>query len=104
MPKVVCFYVTVPDENSAEQIITDLLGQRLIACGNFHQTKSIFNWENKLENTSEIVCILKTFKHLELKVQKQVEALHPYDVPLIARWSIKVNKPYYKWMETMLKN
>jgi periplasmic divalent cation tolerance protein len=98
MPKIICFYVTVPNNDSAKKIITHLLDQNLVACGNIISADSLFFWNDKLEFSSEKVCLLKTFKNLKERVQKEIDYLHPYDVPLIAHWSMKVNKPYYDWM------
>lgn len=98
MPKIICFYVPVPDHESAEKIITHLIDQKLIACGNILAATSLFKWKNKLEVEGEKICFLKTLRPLQKKVSREIAKIHSYDIPLIAKWKIKVNKPYYKWM------
>ena len=48
----------------ARQIANQLLSENLIACANIlPQMESLYKWEGQLENSKEVVLILKTSDH-----------------------------------------
>jgi periplasmic divalent cation tolerance protein len=75
-------FATFPDAECARRIVTQLVEEKLAACGNIvPAVESIFRWEGKVENASEAMAILKTdYGHFHA-LQTRLTELHPYDVP-----------------------
>ena len=56
-------------------------------------------WKGKIENQSEYLALFKTTKTKLRPLKKELEKLHPYDVPEIVEINpISMNKPYLKWL------
>jgi len=87
----------------AEKICNYLLNKHLIACANYFPIKSAFWWNGKIENSKEIVSIIKTKKENWPKVQKEIKKLHPYKVPCIMKINLESNKDYDSWIKTETK-
>ena len=105
MSKYIQVVTTVSKESDAEKISRVLMGKRLVACVQIMgPMKSVYRWKSKIEKTKEWICIIKTKKSLYKKVEKAIEAIHPYEVPEIIAISIADgSKGYLKWIseETM---
>ncbi|WP_337842286.1 divalent-cation tolerance protein CutA [Rheinheimera sp.] len=73
-----------PTTAVAEQISHDLLQRRLIACANLlPPVRSVYNWQEKIEQTQEIPLLLKARKQDYVQIEQAILALHPYQVPEI---------------------
>lgn len=63
------YYVTASSMEEAEKISTALLNAKLIACCNIvKDIKSIYEWEGKVENSSEMLMIMKSRQELLEKI------------------------------------
>ncbi len=91
---------TFPDAEIAASIVRTLVEEKLIACGNIFPTvRSIYAWEGKIEDTSEVAVLLKTRSTLYSKLEKRLTKLHPYEVPEILAWEPgAASKPYAAWI------
>ena len=59
----------------------------------------ILDAKEKIENQSEYLALFKTTKQKLQSLKKELEKLHPYDVPEIVEINPKsMNKPYLKWL------
>ncbi len=56
----ILIYVVNKDMEEAKKIAEYLLQKRLIACVNYIPIKSSFWWKGEIENSSEVVSLLKT--------------------------------------------
>jgi len=101
--KNIFVYVTVPNRKVAEKISSHLLEKRLVACLNAFPVRSMYRWKGKIEKASEIVLVLKTIEKNYSKVKKEIEKLHPYSVPCIAKIKVEINSVYGKWIVSELK-
>ncbi|MBN1114248.1 MAG: divalent-cation tolerance protein CutA [Oligoflexia bacterium] len=100
MTDSIIVYVTVPDQKTAEIIAVSLLEEKLCACVNMLSgVKSLFWWDNKIDNAEELLLMIKTRQDLFEKLQARVKKLHPYDVPeIIAVPIVSGNKDYLDWL------
>ena len=75
-------FATFPDAECARRIVTQLVEEKLIACGNIVPgVESIYRWEGKVQTAGEAMAILKTdYGHFH-EMQERLTELHPYDVP-----------------------
>lgn len=93
------FYITYPDEATAQRIADRLIEDGLIACANIFPMQSAYAWQGAIVREGEWVAIFKTRKELETQVEIAVRMLHPYEVPCIMRFEAGVNADYQNWIE-----
>lgn len=94
-------FMTCPDKRVANKIADVLLKKKLIACANIvPNIKSKYWWKGKIEQSAEILVMMKTKQKLFDAAKKEISALHPYDVPEIV--CVKINKgseDYLDWIK-----
>ena len=97
-------YIMTKNENEALTIANLAVQKNLAACGNiFPKMKSIYMWQNKLQNNIETLLILKTNSNKYPLLEKLILEKHSYEVPCILKISIDDgNKEYLKWIEDSL--
>ncbi|MBF0385486.1 MAG: divalent-cation tolerance protein CutA [Candidatus Omnitrophica bacterium] len=98
-------FVTASSKEEAKKIAESLLADKLIACANIiEKVTSIYLWEGKIENSEEVLMVIKTKEELFDKVAAKVKSLHSYSVPEIISLPIeKGNKDYLSWIEECVK-
>ncbi len=98
------YYVPCPTTKTAQEIARALLENKKIGCANIlPQMTSIYWWQDKIEQTDEVVLILKT--HLEhTEVEQAVKQLHPYEIPAIIEIKVNsTNQEYLSWIKSSLE-
>jgi periplasmic divalent cation tolerance protein len=98
-------FCTVPDVNIAKKISRVLVEEKLAACCNIVSgLNSIYSWENKIQDETELLLIIKSRQDLFSELEQQVKKLHPYSVPeIIALPIYDGNIEYLKWMDENVK-
>ena len=88
------------NEEEAAAIARNLVEARLAACANIvRNIRSIYAWQGKVEDDSEVFMILKTKKSLFDPLSTRIRELHSYDVPeIIALPIIMGSEDYLKWI------
>ncbi|MFH1447507.1 MAG: divalent-cation tolerance protein CutA [Candidatus Micrarchaeota archaeon] len=94
----IAVYITHKNMKSAEKIVAHLLENRLIACANFFPIRSIYRWKGTIENSEEIVSIVKTRSGNWEKLRAEVERMHPYETPCIMKLDVEANGKYEEWI------
>ena len=90
---------TFPDKKTITEIAIKLVKKKLTACVNITKISSVYSWKGKIENQSEYLALFKTTKTKLKPLKKELEQLHPYDVPEIIEINpTSINKPYLKWL------
>lgn len=93
-------YTTLPDETVTKEISNTLVNENLVACVNFFPIRSVYKWENKINEDNEYGLFMKTRESLYGKVEKRLKELHPYEVPAIVSYKINNGlKSYLSWIE-----
>ena len=81
----ISYYVvltTLDSREDARSLVRRLVNDRLVACGTIVENAlSIYEWQGKLEETPEVLVLLKTRKEHWEQLRAVVHKLHPYDVP-----------------------
>ena len=95
-------YMTAGSVEEAKNIGKILVGQNLAACVNLLENMtSIYKWEEKLEESKEVIMIAKTSKTLMPKLIEIVNSLHSYDCPCILELPIQGGNPdFLSWIES----
>ncbi len=92
--------ITAANEAEALNISKTLVEERLIACANQFPVRSIFSWEGKIENASEIMLLCKSKESIFDHLLRRVQELHSYDVPEIIAIPITAgSEDYLGWVD-----
>ncbi len=96
-------YITNPTKKEAKRIARYLLSKKLIACANILPIDSLYRRKDKIVEEKEVVLIAKTKTDNFNKVKREVEKIHPYNLPCIVKISVSSNEKYYKWLKEITK-
>ena len=97
--KPVIIVSTFPNKQSITKIANQLVKQKIAACVNIIKISSVYAWKGKIENQSEYLALFKTSKNNKSKLKKELQKLHPYDIPEIAEINVdSINQSYLKWL------
>ncbi len=93
-------YVTARDLAEGRKIAQHLLTQKLAACVNIVSgVESHYRWEGKLEQSSEVLLVIKARKAHFGKLAKAVKDVHSYSVPeIIALPIADGERKYLAWL------
>ena len=93
-------YATVPNRRVAARIGRSVVTQRLAACANLLDARSLFRWHGRVESAEEIVMIMKTRRALVGPLIEAVRAEHPYEVPCIVGYPMIAGlDAYLEWID-----
>jgi len=97
-------YATFPDSAAAKRVADALVEARLAACVNIHPPMtSVYRWEGKIEQASEVSAFVKTRSDLVDRVIDCARGLHPYSVPCFLVLPIRGgNEDYLAWAREQL--
>ena len=99
-------FVTAPDESTAAEIARTVVSEHHAACVNILPgVRSLYHWEGKLQDDSEVLMILKTSEARYPELEARLLELHPYSNPEVVAVSPEnVAEKYLAWVraETML--
>ncbi len=97
-------YITTGDEDEARRIGRTLVAEKLAACVNIHPIKSIYRWQENIQEEDEVAMLVKTKAGLADEVIQRVKELHSYEVPCIVSLPIEKGYPdYLKWINESTK-
>jgi periplasmic divalent cation tolerance protein len=95
-----CIVTTFAKESDATGAIRTLLAERLIACGTLlHRARSIYLWKGEIEDSEEIVVVLKTSASTAKNAIPRLKELHPYEMPEILVFTPETaDAAYARWV------
>lgn len=96
--EIVLLYVTHESEDKAKELALNLLNQKLVACANLWPMKSLYVWNDSLNQDNEVVLILKTTPDMWEKARDEVLRLHSYETPCVMRLDAQANTAFYQWV------
>lgn len=89
-------YITSPTQEVAKKIARGLIENNLAACVNIIPSiTSIYKWEGKIEEDSELLLMVKTRTQRVEEVTAFVKANHPYSVPEVISSPIEAGHDLY---------
>ena len=102
--ELLLIYTTWESVEQAQKAGKYLLEKRLCGCVNIcPEMLSMFWWppkESKIDESKEVVMIVKTLKRKYKELEKEIYKIHTYNVPcIIAIPASKVNKNYFDWIK-----
>lgn len=92
---------TVPDRQTALALSKSLVEQGLAACVNVTTpVTSIYQWQGELEQSEEILLLIKTTKKQYQSVEAVLRTEHPYELPEIIAVPVEQGlNGYLNWVE-----
>ena len=97
---IIVVYVPCATIREAENIGKTLVLDGIIACANILPgVQSIYLWQGKLEQSKEVLLLVKTTgKHTE-RIKEKIASIHSYSIPCIATIRLEsINEPYAQWL------
>ena len=93
-------YMTAGSQAEAQKIGKALVEGRLAACVNIlDNMQSIYRWEEKIQQATEVVLIAKTTDDLVAALVDRVKSLHSYECPCIVSLPIAGGyPPFLDWV------
>ncbi|MFC1786879.1 divalent-cation tolerance protein CutA [Halobacteriota archaeon] len=91
-------YITTSGLDEAKFIGRTLVKERLVACANIFPITSIYHWDG-LQESEEVVLLVKTTTEKVKKIEQRVKELHSYDIPCIISLVIDGSDEYLAWIE-----
>jgi periplasmic divalent cation tolerance protein len=91
---------TLPTDELARQVATQLVERKLAACVNIlPQMTSIYPWQGKLEQGTEHLMMIKTHRDRYTSLVEHIRKQHPYELPEIIAVPIEKGLPeYLQWI------
>lgn len=92
-------YTTFENNVQAKKIVRTLIEQNIAKCANIMAPHTaIYEWENKLEETSEVAVLIKCSLDQKSALIEKLNELHPYDVPCILDIDARAIPQYAQWL------
>lgn len=101
-----CFlYVPAPSLEVGRSLAHGLIEARVAACVNIiPEIQSVYWWENAVEESREVVLLIKTVRSRQEEVIAFLRAHHPYACPVILPLAVeKVPSFVLNWLQDALK-
>ena len=90
---------TERDFKNANNLAKNLMDMKLAACVSFAKVDSIYYWEGKLEENSEVQLIIKTRLDFLDKLYKAIKEFHSYKVPEFIFFRASASNEYNQWIK-----
>lgn len=96
---------TCASTDEAARIARHLVEKRLAACVNLLPgLRSIYHWQGAVEDSSEVLLLIKSRRDLLQDLTRAIASLHSYTVPeVIAVPVVDGASPYLNWMDKELQ-
>ena len=96
--------VSLPDGETARTMLRQLLERHLVACGTVLEgVTSVYRWEGKVETSDEVLLIIKTRQEAYARLERELRARHPYELPEVLCVAIDNGLPaYLSWIDASL--
>ncbi|MBO9712652.1 divalent-cation tolerance protein CutA [Sphingomonas sp.] len=99
MNETALLYATFASAEDAERVAETVLGERLAACVNIlAPCTSVYRWQGAIERATEVPALFKTRPMLARRLHERIAELHPYDLPVIERWTVETDGPVLDWV------
>lgn len=98
-------FCTCPNNDEAGELASYLVKERLAACVNIvPQIRSLYIWQDKVEDDTEVLLIIKTSKLKIESLKNAINNRHSYDSPELISFEIDDGLPeYLKWIEAQTR-
>lgn len=97
---VLIVFSTFPDEASARAAAGSMVESRLAACASILPgIDSVYRWQGKIEESGEVLLMIKTTQEAYPRLEPALKACHPYELPEILAVRAETGLPgYLEWV------
>lgn len=97
-------YIPCANISEAKNIAKKLVEEKVVACANIlPEMISIYEWNENIEESNEVLLLLKISVDLFENVKNRVVELHSYKCPCVLRFDIQDgNAEYLQWLSSCL--
>lgn len=101
--KIVVFS-TCETEEEAARVARHLVEMRLAACVNIiPHARSIYRWKDQVEDSTELVLVIKSRRDLFSVLRAEIEKIHSYEIPeIVALPIVDGSEAYLGWLDREL--
>ncbi len=101
---MVFIYTTCKDMEEAKRLGKLIIDKKMAACVDFWPVESMYMWEGKMTDASQIMMMITTFESKLQDVDDLISQNHSYSVPLIAGVDVRrISRPYKEWMNEQIQ-
>lgn len=95
---------TIDNSSEADKLANDIITNKLGACVQVSEIKSVYKWNDKVENSKEFLLSIKT-NSKKIEVLKDfISQNHSYEIPeIIVTPIVGGSEKYLNWMNEELK-
>ena len=99
MNKLLLLITTVPNQSLAEQIAKELIKKKLAACVSFREIKSIYKWQDNIEESKEIEINIKSLPENLNELTLILKDKITYEVPELIYKIFDTENLYFQWVK-----
>ncbi|MFQ5702687.1 MAG: divalent-cation tolerance protein CutA [Gemmatimonadales bacterium] len=94
-------FTTAASVADARSMVRRLVTDRLVACGTILEgAQSIYRWQGGIEETPEVMVVLKTTRERWDALRTTVREIHPYEIPELLALPVSAGHPeYLDWVQ-----
>jgi len=96
--EVVDVEITAPDADWLAEFTRRLVEDRLVASGNISAVRSIYRWNDAIEDRPEARVVLHTHRSRVPEIMDRTLAEHPYAVPGLRVIEVNTHPAYAAWL------
>lgn len=103
--EIVFIYTTCSGKEEARKLALPIIESKLAIGADYWVINSIYPWKNVIQEIDQYMIMFATEKTKGSLLIKEIEAEHPYSVPMIVMQDTALtNHSYSFWVETTLTN
>ena len=99
---VIIVLTNLPDRATATRLASLLVERRHAACVNIlAECTSVYRWEGRVTTATEVPILIKTSRSAYSRLEEEILANHPYELPEILGVPLAAGLPaYLDWVTT----
>lgn len=97
---IIIVLTNLPDRTTAIRLAGLLVERRHAACVNIlAECTSVYRWEGRVETATEVPILIKTSRAAYSRLEEEILANHPYELPEIVSVPLGAGLPaYLNWV------
>jgi periplasmic divalent cation tolerance protein len=101
MSGVLLVLTNLPGRAEAEAVALRLVESRVAACVNIlGGCTSVYRWQGRVEQANEVPLLIKTTQAAYPRLEAELRACHPYELPEIVALPVNAGLPaYLQWVK-----
>jgi len=94
--EIIVVLTNLPDRAAATRLATLLVERRHAACINIlAECTSLYRWEGRVKTDTEVPMLIKTSRSAYPRLEQEILANHPYELPEIVSVPLGAGLPAY---------